>query len=44
MLDEALKKDIQNEIKVATAHLQGSVLDGENIDADKKILIAQVKK
>ena len=42
MLEVSLKKEIQRDIKIATSHLKGSILDDEDMDVDKKMIIDQV--
>ena len=39
MLEESLKNNIQREIKIATAHIKGSIFDDEDMDDDKKMII-----
>lgn len=38
-LEHNMKKIIMKDIKAATAHLQSSILDDENLDTDRKFLI-----
>ena len=39
ILESNLKKEIQRDIKKATAHLQGSILDDDGTDVDRKMII-----
>ena len=42
IIETFLKKEIQKEINQATAHLKGSILDEDGMDADRKLIIDAV--
>ena len=44
MLEASLKKDIQKDIKIATAHLKGSIYDEDGMDNNQKVIVNQISK